>query len=106
MNLSVISACSSYCVKLGRWTPGKLNVSECVNMLLFDGVNSHSNISHPVVVAGSDSVGSLVGETVVSVEEHEGIREIKLCGPWIAYFIQLQLIKEGINCGFTVFSTE
>jgi len=75
-------------------------------MLLLDGVNRHANISHPVSGTRDNGSRALVSETVISVEEHEGICKPNFFNPWAASVVKLQIIKEVINSLNAILTTE
>jgi hypothetical protein len=85
MDVSVVSTSSSLrVVVFSCWVFRQLEVSELINMLLFDGVNSHAHIDQVVVLAWRHCVRALVVKTVVGVKVHESVSKSKLSHSWIS----------------------
>lgn len=82
-----------------------MNFSELVDVLLLDGVDSHAHIDHPVVLAWRKGVGSLVVETVVSVEVHESVSKSDFGHGRVDLF-ELQIVKEVVDGLDAIFGAE
>ena len=111
LDLSVISSDTLFpfsinLVHLGACIFRELELSELVNVLLFDRIDGHAYVSHPVGMARWHHIGSLVGETVVSVQEHNHVSKSNLVNDWAELILEGKIVKEVINRGDTLFSAE
>jgi hypothetical protein len=108
LDLSVISSCSGLGIIIGSWFFfGKLNISEIVNILLSDGIDSHTYVSHPVVIARRHGRRTFIEKSIIGVHVHESIsKSNRLSSSWITFIVKLKIIKEVINGLFTFFSAE
>jgi hypothetical protein len=82
------------------------NLTVVVNMFLLYWIDCHAHISHPVVVARWNGIGSLIVETVIGIHIHESITESDFINPGLAFVIELEIFKEAINSFSALFSTE